>query len=186
MPPPEPGQWLAAPERDGTIQQVYQILQTAPLTATVYHKEASEQLKHTGESQLLPEGLKEVRVVQSGGPKRAVIDFNPKDETEEDQALWLWGNQWVSNLEWDPKEWNWRRLGILPDTNILNYTTKRGYRVALRQDNNRMSVDVELEEAGFNSKTRAKFFNRIWHPYLPRKVSACQWLILTGGLPVGA
>jgi exonuclease III len=186
MPPPEPGQWLAAPERDGTIQQVYQILQTAPLTATVYHKEASEQLKHTGESQLLPEGLKEVRVVRSGGPKRAVIDFNPKDETEEDQALWLWGNQWVSNLEWDPKEWNWRRLGILPDTNILNYTTKRGYRVALRQDNNRMSVDVELEEAGFNSKTRAKFFNRIWHPYLPRKVSACQWLILTGGLPVGA
>ena len=49
-----------------------------------------------------------------------------------------------------------------------------------------MTVDAELEAEGFNSKTRAKFFNRIWHPYLPRKVSAMQWLILTEGLPVGA
>ena len=49
-----------------------------------------------------------------------------------------------------------------------------------------MTVDAELEAEGFNSKTRVKFFNRIWHPYLPRKVSAMQWLILTEGLPVGA
>lgn len=55
----------------------------------------------------------------------------------------------------------------------------------MRQDNNQMNVDKELEQAGFNSKTRAKFFNRIWHPHLPRKVSAMQWLILTEGLPVG-
>ena len=49
-----------------------------------------------------------------------------------------------------------------------------------------MRVDAELETAGFNSKSRAKIFNRIWHPYLPRKVSAMQWLILNEGLPVGA
>lgn len=47
-------------------------------------------------------------------------------------------------------------------------------------------MDIELETVGHNNKTRAKFFNRIWHPYLPRKVSAMQWLILTEGLPVGA
>ena len=58
--------------------------------------------------------------------------------------------------------------------------------MALRQNNHIMQVDIELEEAGYNSKARAKFFNRIWHPYLPRKVSAMQWLILTEGLPVGA
>ena len=49
-----------------------------------------------------------------------------------------------------------------------------------------MPLDAELEAAGFHSKARAKFFNRIWHPYLPRKVSALQWLILNEGLPVGA
>ena len=49
-----------------------------------------------------------------------------------------------------------------------------------------MPLDVEMEAVGINGKTRAKFFNRIWHPYLPKKVSAMQWLILTEGLPVGA
>ena len=49
-----------------------------------------------------------------------------------------------------------------------------------------MKLDAELEANGLNSKARAKIFNRIWHPYLPRKVSAMQWLILTEGLPVGA
>ena len=186
MPPPSIGQWMATPTEDGSIQTVYQIQQTEPLTAAVYTKGTSEEIKHTGETQPLPEGAKEVRIIRSAGPKHTVLDFNPQDDTEEDQTLWLWGNTAVINLEWDPKEWNWRRLGILPDTNILNYATKRGYRVALKQDNNRMEVDVELEAAGYNSKSRAKFFNRIWHPYLPRKVSALQWLILTGGLPVGA
>ena len=75
---------------------------------------------------------------------------------------------------------------MLADTTILNYSTKRGYRVALKQNNHTMRVDAELEEEGYRSKDRAKFFNRIWHPYLPRKVSAMQWLILTEGLPVGA
>lgn len=56
----------------------------------------------------------------------------------------------------------------------------------MKQDNHQMKVDAELEAAGYPSKDRAKFFNRIWHPYLPRKVSAVQWLILTEGLPVGA
>jgi len=86
---------------------------------------------------------------------------------------------WIKNLKWDPKDWSWRWLGILPDTSILKYITKRGYRVALRQDNHQMKVDAELEAAGFDSKSRAKFFNRIWHPYLPKMVSAMQWLILT-------
>ena len=48
-----------------------------------------------------------------------------------------------------------------------------------------MPLDGELEGAGMDSKTRANFFNKIWHPYLPRKVSAMHWLILSEGLPVG-
>jgi hypothetical protein len=48
-----------------------------------------------------------------------------------------------------------------------------------------MTLDAELEREGFNNKARARFFNRIWHPFLPRKVFAMQWLVLTQGLPVG-
>lgn len=65
----------------------------------------------------------------------------------------------------------------------MNYTTKQGYRVALHQSNQVMKVDAELTAEGYDSKARAKFFNRIWHPYLPWKVAAMQWLILAEGLP---
>ena len=68
----------------------------------------------------------------------------------------------------------------------MNYTTKRGYRIALKLNTQQMNLDMELEREGYTSKMRAKFFNRIWHPYLPRKVSAMQWLVLSEGLPVGA
>jgi hypothetical protein len=74
----------------------------------------------------------------------------------------------------------------LAETSVLNYSFKRGYMIALQQNNIKMKVDFELKTAGYNSKARAKKFNRIWHLYLPRKVFAMQWLILTEGLHVGA
>lgn len=58
--------------------------------------------------------------------------------------------------------------------------------MALRYDNHHMNVDSELVATRYSSKGRAKFFNRIWHPYLSRNVLAMQWLILIEGLPVGA
>ena len=186
MPPTSVGQWVAAKERDGSIQNVYYVTQRDPVEGTLYQKEDTELLQLTSHNNRLPPDVQEVRIVRTGSQKRMIIDYNPNDDMEEDQMLWLWGNDWISNLAWDPKEWNWRRLGILPETSILNYTTKRGYRVALKQDNHQMAVDAELEAAGMDSKTRANFFNRIWHPHLPRKVSAMQWLVLTEGLPVGA
>ena len=125
-------------------------------------------------------------MIRCGGDKRTVLDFNPQDETDFEKSLWLWANDWINNLQWDPREWQWQRIGILPDTSVMNYTMKRGYRIALKQNTQQMNLDLELEREGFNSKARAKFFNRIWHPYLPRKVLAMQWLVLTEGLPVGS
>jgi hypothetical protein len=157
------------------------------MEATVYNKLRTEQLHQVECNQRLPMGqYSEVRIVRCGGAKRTIFDFNPLENDDPELTLWMWGEDWISDLEWDPKEWRWRRIGALPDTTILNYCTKRGYRAALQQNNHKMKVDEELEEAGYNSKARARFFNRIWHPYLPRKVSAMQWLILTEGLPVGA
>lgn len=181
------GQWVAAKEEEGVIHRIFHISRLEPLEATVYYRDTTERLHLSERHFLLPTvQLREVRVVCCGGPKHTILEFNPVEIMETEHSLWIWGEDWIQNLEWDPKEWQWRRIGILPETSILNYSTKRGYRVALRQNNHQMKVDAELEAAGFNSKARAKFFNRIWHPYLPRKVSAMQWLILTEGLPVGA
>ena len=91
-----------------------------------------------------------------------IMDFNPKEIEESELTLWMWGNDWISQLEWDPKDWQWRRIGMLAETTILNYCTKRGYRVALQQNTTAMKVDAELEAAGYNSKIRKKKFQ----PYL--------------------
>lgn len=186
MPPASAGQWVAPREADGNIRRVYHLTSNDPQETTLYHKDDTELLQLVSHNQALPPDTREVRVVSTGGPKHMILEYNPTTIPEQEHLLWLWGNNWVSHLEWDPKEWTWRRIGILPDTTILNYTTKRGYKVAMRQDNHQMQVDAELEAAGMDGKMRAKFFNRIWHPHLPRKVSAVQWLILTEGLPVGA
>jgi hypothetical protein len=165
-PSPQPvsssGQWLAQREEDGNITIIYHMQQIQPPLADVYRKETSEQLTLFGTNQQPPAGAKEVRIIRTMGNKNIVIDYNPcLNDTTPEQTLWLWGNNWITNLQWDPKEWSWRRLGPLPDTSVLNYTTKRGYRVALRQDGNQMPVDAELEAEGFDSKARAKFFNRL-------------------------
>lgn len=184
--PPTTGQWMAPKSEEGNVSQVFHVISTDPPHVALYHKDTSERLQLV-DQQLHPinNQWQEVRVIECGGPKRIVFDFNPKKNIDPEHTLWPWGNEWVRNLEWDPKEWHWRRIGILAETSILNYTTKRGYRVALKQNNHTMPVDAELEAEGYNSKSRAKFFNRIWHPYLPRKGLAMQWLILTEGLPVG-
>lgn len=186
MPAPTIGQWVAPKDDDGSVRRVYHIKTVAPTTASLYHKDSSERLQPISHNHNLPPDSREIRIVRTVGPRHIILDYNPVSEIEDDQSLWVWGNEWVSRLEWDPKEWLWRRIGILPESNILNYTTKRGYRVAMRQENHQMPIDAELEAEGYDSKMRAKFFNRIWHPHLPRKVSAMQWLILTKGLPVGA
>lgn len=139
----------------------------------VYIKLTSEQLILSANNNPLPIGqYSEVRVARCGGAKRRIIDYNPQETDDPELTLWLWGNDWINNLEWDPKERTWRRIGLLVDTTILDYCTKRGYRVALKQNNHTMKLDAELEEAGYNSKAKVRFFNRIWYPYLPRKVSA--------------
>lgn len=187
MPTFHRGQWIAAKEVSGSIQIVYHLQNTAPMEANIYSKQGTEQLLLVDQQQPVPaRTMREVRVLRCGGEKRTVLDYNPTDKITPEQSLWLWGNDWITNLQWDPREWQWRRLEILPDTSVMNYTTKRGYRIALKQNTIQMPLDAELEREGYYSKVRAKFFNRIWHPYLPRKVSAMQWLILTEGLPVGA
>lgn len=58
-------------------------------------------------------------------------------------------------MEWDPKEWKWRRISILANTSIMNYTTKRGYRIALKLNTHQMSLGAELQAIGFDIKARA-------------------------------
>lgn len=121
---PQPRKIRLAIKEDGNISFVYHLRTPDLQNATLYIKEPTELLTFIGDQHTIPAEAKHV-----------VLDFNPTDDTLEEQNLWLWGNKWLEDLEWDPREWNWRRIGILPESSVLNYSTKRGYRVALRQDN---------------------------------------------------
>ena len=127
------GLWVAAKEEDGRIKKVYHITRTNPMAASVYLRLNTEQLQLIESNTLLPVGhYSEVRIVRCGGAKRTVFDLNPVEIDNTELTLWMWGDDWISNLEWDPKEWQWRRIGVLPDTTVFNYCTKRGYRAAMK------------------------------------------------------
>ena len=96
-------------------------------------------------------------MIQCGGPIRTVFDINPKGALNPELSLWMWGNKWIRDLEWDPKDCQWRRIGNLADISVLNYTTKRGYRVALRQNNHAMKVDAEIEAPATTTKQEQSF-----------------------------
>ena len=135
--PPRLGQWLATKEGDGSILKIFHITRLAPLEATTYFKATTEQLLLAERNTLVPpEPMEEVRILKCGGPKQNIIEYNPSgnppDDPELEHTLWIWGNDWLTNLEWDLKDWQWRRIGILAEAHVLNYTTKRGYRVALQ------------------------------------------------------
>lgn len=106
-PPYSIGQWLASKEADATIQKVFHISRLDPLEATLYHKATTEQLHKVEQFSLVPRTpLGEVRIIRCGGPKRDLIDFNPTDDAEaEELSLWMWGQDWIINLDWDPKDW---------------------------------------------------------------------------------
>ena len=144
------------------------------MEVALYHKDATERLQLIEQhNPCIGNELGEVRVVRCGGENKKVLDFNPRTTIEE-HSIWLWGGDWTQHLEWDPNKWQWRRIEILADTNILNYSTKRGYRTTLMQNNHQMRVDAKMEATGYTNKTKAKKINRVWHPYLTRKVSAMQ------------
>lgn len=90
--------------------------------------------------------------------------FNPPGQTPETQSLWLAGSQPIQKLAIDPAEWNWEPQGDLSTTNILNYTTKRGYRLKCKRDAAPMKGERILRAHGFGDLECKQFYQDLWHP----------------------
>lgn len=50
------------------------------------------------------------RVATKFGPKVRISNFNPPDSS----TVWVVGSQGIYNLQWDPKEWRWKKIGGFP------------------------------------------------------------------------
>lgn len=88
-PSPIAGQWVAPKEKDGIIPHIFHVTQADLIQATMYHTNQWERLHYIEQFyHPVDAQLQELRVVQWGGPKRFVFDFNPK-ELDPKHALWL-------------------------------------------------------------------------------------------------
>ncbi len=47
-------------------------------------------------------------------------------------------------------------------------------------------MDTSLRDKGYTQKERGIIFQRVWHLWLPRKISSMIWLTMAKGLPIGA
>ena len=64
----------------------------------------------------------------------------------------LYGDKYIvhplGELKIDPAEWSWKQQD-LPPTTILNYTTKRGYRINCRRDATPLNGEATLRSTKF-------------------------------------
>lgn len=53
-------------------------------------------------------------------------------------------------MDWDPKEWQWRKLGGLEEETLFNNRTKRVYMIGLRHMGQQVPMERFLESHGFS------------------------------------
>ena len=58
----------------------------------------------------------------------------PSPPLQQNLMIWLPSNAWLAYLNFDLKEWEWWRHGILSKTPFFNFTTKCGYCIALMNE----------------------------------------------------
>ena len=129
--------------------------------------------------------LSEARVVMraaAGG----VTCFNPKGGVVSGFTMWAYRSGRITDLQMDPKEWTWDRQGLMKRTHFFDYSCRRGYRIIIKNQHRQFGFDQWMEGTGYNYGQRKSFFAKLWHTWLPRKVSSMIWLTIADGLPIGA
>ena len=77
--------------------------------------------------------------------------------------IWLYEKGFIYNLDFDPKEWKWKKIGGLQENTFFNYQTKRRYRQICSQSFNISSYDKELQGLGYSPYQRRIIHNQVWH-----------------------
>ena len=90
-----------------------------------------------------------VRVCTKSNITGQILDFNPINFPDlSSQSTWLYRKGYIYTLDFDPKEWNWKKLGELQETPFFNYQTKRGYRQTCLNYSTTSPYDKELQRFG--------------------------------------
>ena len=105
------------------------------------------------------------------------MDFNPFNYPDLTMhSIWLYKKGFISNFDFDPKEWKWKKIGGLQETTFFNYETKRGYRQIFSSFFNSSPYDKELQSLGYSPYQKRIIHNQVWYIWRPRKISLFLWL----------
>ena len=115
-----------------------------------------------------------------------IINFNPITYSDlTTHSIWLYEKGFINNLDFDPKEWKWKKWGGLNETSFFNYQTKRKYRQTCSISYNTSPYEKELQRLGYSPFQRRIIHLQVWHIWRPKKISSFLWLLLNKGVPIG-
>ena len=105
-----------------------------------------------------------VRIYIKSITNREIIDFNPTTYLDLTMySIWIYEEGFILNLDFDSKDWKWRKLGGLQESSFFNYQTKRRYRQICSSSSNTSSHDKELQTLGYSPCQRRLIHNQVWH-----------------------
>lgn len=183
------GMWLRS-EHPLLISIFYHVIgqESGTWLVEAYRRLPSSDLlvKEEGPPSVLPFGqVTEARVAMKSASGK-VVAFNPQEPVEPGFTIWAYREGAVTSLAFDPKEWRWRRQGMIKAGDFFEYSTKQGYWIIVKSQHRQMVFDKWMEDCGYSDQQRKSFFKKLWHPWLPRKISSMIWLTIAEGLPIGA
>ena len=76
-------------------------------------------------------------------------------------------------------------MGFLEPTELLSYTTKRGYCIIQQEETACFFFNKELQVRGQSVAQRRAYFDNLWHPWKHKKIASTQWLAMAEGLTIG-
>lgn len=132
-----------------------------------------------------PGRLTRARTVLRNGAE-GFSTFNPSELLNGQSSIFSFLHGRVIDLELDPKEWYWPKIGQVKAGNFFKYSTKRGYRIINSREGKTPPFTSTLINASYSPEQCRKFYKDLWHPWLPKKVSTMLWLTCQGGLPLAA
>jgi hypothetical protein len=117
-------------------------------------------------------------------PSAGFTEISPKVVPEQDFSVYVVQHGRVKDLQLDPKDWLWSRVGHIKGGNFYLYTTKRGYRVILSRQGKTPPFNTQMANRGYSANQCRTFYKDLWHKWIPRKISTMVWLTCQGGLPL--
>lgn len=147
--------------------------------------EVYQQLAHTeqllreqGAPSMIPQGDITEACVLTKTKSSKIIEFNPPEPVSPSLTVWIFKSGTIRELPFDPKEWRWRRQGIIKPGHFFDYSTKCGYHIIIKSQHRQLGFDKWMEDCGYSDQQRKSFFKKLWHSWLPRKIASMVWLTI--------